>query len=588
MKTILYLFRIYTKHLNNRVWFLILFSVVVGALDGIGLSMLMPLLESVDLDKGTDKSGFLFELTQFLGVYGSLKGVLGFMFVIFLIKAIVKFSMGYYQSHLDRNLSLNLMNKMYAAILQVDYRYFMKYNAGHFITVMNSHLRVLIVSFNSFVRLITGLVMTTTYVVMAASISWQVALVSLFVGGSVTTLLSFIVKYVKNLSKIIATLDKTNGQIAIQALYAFKYIVSTYSFSSIQRQYSESITTISALTLKTSIANAFTQALQELVTISLLITLIIIEVVWLNQPITAVFVILLLFYRAINQMLGIQQNFQNLTTKIGQIESADDELKNLETYRAKNGFVEIKKAINTGEITLQNIHQTYRDDSSWILKDINITIKPNQTISLVGPSGAGKSTLVDIITGLLQPSEGVIRFDGIDLREVNHRSWRSRIGYVNQDVMVFDDTIWNNVSFYDKNVSASQIEFACRAANIWEFVQSCEEGLHTRIGDRGVRLSGGQKQRLSIARELYKNPELLILDEATSALDAESESIIKEAIESLKGKITVIIIAHRLATIKNSDYIYVLENGSVIERGSYDELLAKASKFKQMVELQSL
>jgi ABC-type multidrug transport system fused ATPase/permease subunit len=114
------------------------------------------------------------------------------------------------------------------------------------------------------------------------------------------------------------------------------------------------------------------------------------------------------------------------------------------------------------------------------------------------------------------------------------------------------------------------------------------DGLHTRIGDRGMRLSGGQKQRLSIARELYKNPELLILDEATSALDAESESIIKEAIESLKGKITVIIIAHRLATIKNSDYIYVLENGSVIERGSYDELLAKGSKFKQMVELQSL
>lgn len=128
----------------------------------------------------------------------------------------------------------------------------------------------------------------------------------------------------------------------------------------------------------------------------------------------------------------------------------------------------------------------------------------------------------------------------------------------------------------------------CRAANIWEFVQTCEEGLLTRIGDRGMRLSGGQKHRLTIARELYKNPELLILDEVTSALDAESESIIKEAIESLKGKITVIIIAHRLSTIKNADFIYLRDKGNLVKTGSYEDLLSLNSKFNTMVELQSL
>jgi ABC-type bacteriocin/lantibiotic exporter with double-glycine peptidase domain len=269
--------------------------VVVGVLDGIGLSMLMPLLESVDLGQGSDKSNFLFELTRFFGIYGSLEPVLGFMFVVFLIKAIVKFSMGYYQSHLNRNLTLTLRNKMYDAIIHVDYRYFMKYNAGHFITVMNGHLGTLISSFNVFVNLVTALVMTITYVIMAASISWQVALVSLVLGGIVTGLLSFIVKYVKDLSKKIAKHDKVNSQIAIQALYAFKYIVSTYSYTAIQQKYTESITTISELTLKSSIANTFTRALQELVTISLLIILILIEVVWLKQPITSVFVILLIF-----------------------------------------------------------------------------------------------------------------------------------------------------------------------------------------------------------------------------------------------------------------------------------------------------
>jgi ABC-type multidrug transport system fused ATPase/permease subunit len=588
MNTIIYLFRMYTKHLDSRVWFLILFSLGVGALDGIGLSMLMPLLESVDLDKGTDKTGFLFDITRFLGVYGSLTGVLGFMFVVFLLKAIIKFSMGYYQSRLNRSLTLKLRNKMYDSIIHVDYRYFMKYNAGHFITVMQVHLQTLITSFNGFVNFTTALVMTITYVVMAATISWQVSVVSLALGGVVMGLLSFIVKYVKALSKNIAALDKVNSQIAIQALYAFKYIVSTYSYGAIQQKYSESISAITALGLKSSIANSLTRALQELVTISLLITLIIAEVVWLKQPITAVFVILLLFYRAINQMLNIQQNYQNLTTNIGPIESADDELKNLKINKAHNGKHAITKAINTGQITLKNVYQTYRDESSWVLKDINITIEPNQTVAFVGPSGAGKSTMVDIITGLLQPSKGAILFNGLELRDVDHRTWRSRIGYVNQDVMVFDDTLWNNISMYDENANESQIESACRAANIWEFVQTCEEGLQTRIGDRGMRLSGGQKQRLSIARELYKEPELLILDEATSALDAESESIIKEAIESLKGKITVIIIAHRLSTIKNADYIYVLEKGILVERGSYEDLLMQNSKFNAMVELQSL
>jgi subfamily B ATP-binding cassette protein MsbA len=560
----------------------------VGALDGIGLSMLMPLLESVDLDKGTDKTGFLFDLTRFLGVYGSLTGVLGFMFVVFLMKAIVKFSMGYYQSILNRSLTLKLRNKMYDSIIHVDYRYFMKHNAGHFITVMNGHLGTLIGSFGGFVNFMTALVMTFTYVVMAATISWQVALVSLALGGIVMGLLSFIVKYVKTLSKRIAALDKVNSQIAIQALYAFKYIVSTYSYSAIQEKYTESISTITALGLKSSIANTFTRALQELVTISLLITLIIVEVVWLKQPITAVFVILLLFYRAINQMLNIQQNYQSLTTSIGKIESADDELENLELHRAPNGGIDLQRPINRGSITLTNVYQTYRDESSWVLKDISITIEPNQTIAFVGPSGAGKSTLVDLITGLLQPSKGAVLFDEVDLREIDLRTWRSQIGYVNQDVMVFDDTLWNNISMYDKNANESQIEMACRAANIWEFVQACEEGFQTRIGDRGMMLSGGQKQRLSIARELYKNPELLILDEATSALDAESESVIKEAIESLKGKMTVVIIAHRLSTIKHADKVYVMNKGKIVESGSYAELIQTKNKFYQMVEMQSL
>ena len=154
--------------------------------------------------------------------------------------------------------------------------------------------------------------------------------------------------------------------------------------------------------------------------------------------------------------------------------------------------------------------------------------------------------------------------------------------------MLFDDSIWNNITLYVIDASEEKIREACESANIWEFVYGAELGLQTMIGDRGIRLSGGQRQRLSIARELYKKPDLLILDEATSALDAESESVIKEAIEKLKGTMTVVIIAHRLSTIKHADNVIVMEKGRIIESGSYNELIQSKNKFHQMVEMQTL
>jgi subfamily B ATP-binding cassette protein MsbA len=588
MSTIIYLFKIYRKHLNNKIWILLLLSLFIAALDGIGISMLMPLLESVEIAKGVDKTNWLFKITQILGVYGSLKGVLLFMFGVFLFKAIARFSMGWFQANLNRALQLKLKKQMYQDVLEVDYRYYLKHNTGHFITVLNTHLVSLINSFNSFVQFVTALIMTLTYMVMAAVLSWQVAIISLIIGSIVIGLLSYVVKYIKNLSRKSANVDKKNSQIAIQAIYAFKYVVSTSSYAPIQKLFNDSITKISLLTFKTQIAQSFIRSLQELVTVSLLISLILVEVVWMKQPITAVFVVLLLFYRGINQMLNIQNNYQTLISQIGNIESAENELQNLQKYKAVSGNIVVQKPLNSESIFFEGVYQKYRDQSDYVLQDVHMEIPKNQTVALVGPSGAGKSTMVDILTGLLKPTKGYVLFDSIPLREIDYRSWRSRIGYVNQDVMLFDDTLWNNITMFDPEATEEQIKKACLSANIWEFVSGTEEGLQTKIGDRGIRLSGGQRQRLSIARELYKQPDLLILDEATSALDAESESVIKEAIESLKGKMTVVIIAHRLSTIKDADKVYVMDKGKIVESGSYTELIQSKNKFHQMVEMQSL
>jgi ABC-type multidrug transport system fused ATPase/permease subunit len=585
---IIYLFRIYKKHLDAKIWWLMLFSIAVAAFDGLGISMLIPMLETLDLNQQTEKIGLLYDVIRYFGVYGSLTGILFFILTVYLLKALTSFTMGYYQSKIHGFLSADLRNKMYDAIVNVDYSYFVKRNAGYFITVMQIHVLVVLNSFNGYLSLVTSVIMSFTYLFVAASISWRVALLSLLMGALIIGLFSFVVKYVKRLSQKIALLDKINSQVAIQALYAFKYLVSTYSYPVIQIKYSESVFAISKLGVKSAIANSFTRSLQELATIMLLVILIIIEVVYLGRPIASVFVILLLFYRVINHMLGIQQEYQRLVNSIGKIESVDSEFQQLNANKFKNGKKEIIKPINLVTLELKDVYVRYSPSSQWVLKGINLLIKPNQTIAFVGSSGAGKSTLVDIITGLIQPNKGSILIDNVSLNEIDSRSWRSKIGFVNQDVMVFDDTIWNNVSMFDKNANKLKIEEACRAANIWEFVEASEHGLHTRIGDRGMHLSGGQKQRLSIARELYKKPGLLILDEATSALDGESEDLIKESIEALKGKVTVILIAHRFSTIRQADKIFVISDGIVMESGTLEYLKAQNGVFSKMLEHQIL
>jgi subfamily B ATP-binding cassette protein MsbA len=241
-------------------------------------------------------------------------------------------------------------------------------------------------------------------------------------------------------------------------------------------------------------------------------------------------------------------------------------------------------------IELNDVSFAYREDDGDVLKNIDIEVPVNTMVAFVGESGAGKSTLIDMLTLLLRPRDGEIRIDGVRHDEIALSSWRSQIGYVSQETVVFDDTIANNISLWShEEGSTDSIEEAARKAHAHHFIEDLPDGYETVVGDRGVRLSGGQRQRLFIARELFKRPNLLILDEATSALDTESERHIQESIDGLKGQMTVVIIAHRLSTIKNVDRVFVMDDGRVVEDGTYDHLRNNnSSRFRSMVEMQQV
>ena len=241
------------------------------------------------------------------------------------------------------------------------------------------------------------------------------------------------------------------------------------------------------------------------------------------------------------------------------------------------------------EISLEDVCFCYGDNPDReILHNIDLKIKKGKTVALVGQSGSGKSTLVDLIPRFHDVTSGSIKIDGTDIREFRVKDLRSLIGNVNQEAILFNDTIFNNIAFGVEGATMEQVVEAAKIANAHDFIMEKEEGYMTNIGDRGSKLSGGQRQRISIARAVLKNPQILILDEATSALDTESEKLVQEALDKLTSSRTTIAIAHRLSTIRNADEICVLHEGRIVERGRHDDLIAKNGYYKKLHEMQTI
>ena len=293
-------------------------------------------------------------------------------------------------------------------------------------------------------------------------------------------------------------------------------------------------------------------------------------------------VYLVLFYNIINPTKAFSSSFYNIQKGLASMDRIDRILS------AVNKIVSPPSAVKPEgfkrNISYNNV--SFRYNEEYVLKNINIRIKKGKSVALVGQSGSGKSTIVDLLPRFYDVEKGSISIDGIDVRKMEIKELRDLFGIVNQEPILFNDTIFNNIAFGVKNISEEEVINAAKVANAHEFILATEKGYDTNIGDRGGKLSGGQRQRISIARAILKNPPILILDEATSSLDTESERLVQDAIDRLMKDRTSIVIAHRLSTIRNVDEIHVLNHGEIIESGKYNELLALNGEFKKLHDIQ--
>ena len=289
------------------------------------------------------------------------------------------------------------------------------------------------------------------------------------------------------------------------------------------------------------------------------------------------------------RLVGFAEQFQQGVSAFERFREIMEEKPDIED---KENALDIKDV--SGDIEFKNVYFKYNDENDenkelkWILNDINLKIDAGKTVALVGESGAGKSTIASLIPRFYEVDKGVVMLDGSNIMDLKKECLRANIGVVQQSPFLFDSTISENILFGKPNATEGELIKAAKNANIYDFIMTLPEQFNSEVGERGVMLSGGQKQRISIARVFLKNPKVLIFDEATSSLDNESESLIQQSMDKLCAGRTTIIIAHRLSTVRNADYIYCVKDGKIVEAGTHQELLEKAGYYKKLYSMHRL
>jgi ABC-type multidrug transport system fused ATPase/permease subunit len=565
--------------------------VLVSFLEGIGMLLILPMLQMSNLINIEESS----VLSNLFKIFNTLPQSYGLLIIlgtyIFLIVG---------HSILKRNLTLRNVKilvrfinhtrlKTYQSLLEANWVFFMKRRKSEFINALTDDLNRVASGTNLLFQLTLSVIFIFVQIIIAF---WLSVKISLFV-ISAGCLLVYFSKHSLKISKIIGI---QKSEIAKQYIGGL-----TDNFNGIKDIKSNNLESNSFIWLKewcksfeqeqlqfSKVMNN-SQVLYKSISAALIGLLIFFSIVLFKAQPGQLLLIIIIFSRLWPKLIAIQNILQQLAINIPamssllHLQTASQEANELEDISLEND----KKSITIKQnFECRNIYFNYDKKSESVLKDINLQINVNEMAAIVGKSGAGKSTLIDILMGLLQPESGELIIDGLPISQEDHLSLRKKIGYVPQEPFLFNGSIKDNLLMV--NPKATEVE-------LWEalnfsaadFVRKLPEGLDTFIGDRGVRLSGGERQRLVLARAILKKPSILILDEATSALDSENEGKIQEALEKLKGKMTIIVIAHRLSTIRNADQIIVLENGHIIQNGNFKKLAKEKQKtFSFLLEKQ--
>jgi ATP-binding cassette subfamily C protein len=546
---------------------------LAGLIEGFGFSLLVPLIGIVFSANGAAVSegalGADSTLEQMVNqVFGALglTPSIGLLLIIFVVTMTVKaFIMlaankrvGYMVAQVTTDLRLELLH----ALFVTRWEYFIRQPVGSLTNSMATEASRAAKAYLHGIKILVAAMQAMIYTTIALLVSWQATLVA-FIGGFL--ILALFRRYIKKAKKAGERQTKllqsllsimTESLVMIKPL---KTMAREHFVDAVLKKKAEGLKkTIKKMVFAATALTAF----QEPVTVAFAaIGLYGILVIW-KLPLANVLIMVYMFQKLMKRLQKIQTLYQLLVNTESAYWSLQDKV--VAAKQTQERTLGTQKASLKRDVRLDGVSFSYGKDERWILKEADIDFPEGSFTAIVGPSGIGKTTIADLITGLLRPQKGEIWIDDVPLADIDIRDWRKRIGYVPQETLLLNDSIFVNVTLGDKELSEKDVEDALRAAGAWQFVQALPDGIKTVVGESGYRFSGGQRQRISIARAIVHRPKLLILDEATTALDPENEAAVCEILSQLRNDLTILAISHQPAILSVADRAFRLEGGKAI------------------------
>lgn len=559
----------------------VVLMVTISLFQGISLIVLIPLLQLVGLNVSDGYMGQLAAIVSQFFELVKLKPTLPIVLLMYVVVISSIAALNRIQtiqtSVLEFQFSARLRKRLYSSITQTNWLFFSKNKSSYFTHALTNEIERINIGTSQFLTFLGSIMILIVYILFALKIAGILTGLIFLVGVMILLILRKQVLRSEETGEAITYATKNLYSSIIQHMDGMKTIKSFGMQDANIKYFSNQTNDVTSKYIDTVRNYADVKLLFDVGTVIVLSMMVLFLIEVVELPLASLFLLIYIFVVMIPQFSTIQRSFQYFMNSLPAYENVvkmERECIENKEYMENNKLkIKFEDCIN-----FENVSFNYGVDNQYSMNDININIPKGKSIALLGPSGAGKSTVADLLMGLIKPKKGKIEVDGCNILDFLG-SWRDHIGYVSQETFLFNDTIKFNLLLSKPDATETEIITALKSAAAYEFVSKLPEGLNTFIGDRGVKLSGGEKQRLSMARALLKNPYLLILDESTSNLDTENEKKILNAINNLHGKTTILLITHRLSTLRDVDYIYLIENGQVLESGTWIDILKTENKW---------